>query len=74
MGTDTTIPTVLGQTLLWQPLACHTIGVHAQSTSQEGKGLAALLVKAKEIARVQNDFPMTTQEICSEMESMTGDL
>lgn len=72
-GTDR-IPIVLGQTLLWQPPACHTVSVHAQSTPQEEKGLAALLVKAKEIARVQNDFPVTTQEICSEMEGMTGDL
>lgn len=66
MGTGTTIPIILGQTRFWQPLACHTVSVHAHSTSQEGKGLAELLVKAKEIARVQNDFPVTTQEICSE--------
>lgn len=48
--------------------------IHTRSTSPGGKGLAALLVKAKEIAPVQSSFPVATQEICSEMEGMTRGL
>jgi len=47
-GQMQTMGTVLGL----RPTAPRTIGGHARSASQGGKGLAALLGKAKEVTQV----------------------
>lgn len=74
LGRTQSTRAVPGQTERSQPVAHHTIRIHAHWASQEAKRLAALLDKAKEITPVWNGAPVATQEVCRGTEGVIGDL